>query len=153
VDNSYRASSCSKPMSESTVVSSKLLLGLSNRISAMAKNTTTDTLIDNLLYLKRLRGDSVYAIGKRAKMSPRTVSNILAREQEKVSIEQTDALAKAYGLEGWHLMLPNLPRDLVESPHIAKLFKNYIMATTDGRALINLVAEREASYGQEQNQK
>lgn len=108
--------------------------------------STTDRLIDNLNWLKDLRGDSVYDIGKRAKMSPRTVSNILAREQSKVSIEQADMLASAYGLEGWHLLLPNLPRDLVESPAIGRLVEDFISSSSDGRNMINMIAEREASY-------
>lgn len=133
-------------MSECTAVSSKLLLGMTNNLFTMSKNSTTHTLIDNLNYLKQLHGDSVYAIGKRAKMSPRTVSNILAREQDKVSIEQAEALASAYGLKGWHLLIDSLPRDLIESPSIAKLFGDFVAASAEGRSHINMIAEREALY-------
>lgn len=132
-------------MAEYTVESSKLLLTLRNKLLPMGKSTT-DTLIDNLTWLKDQHGDSVYSIGKRAKMSPRTVSNILAREQDKVSIEQADMLASAYSLAGWHLLLPNLPRDLVESPSIAKLFGDFVASSEEGRSHIKMVAEREASY-------
>jgi hypothetical protein len=36
---------------------------------------------------------------------------------------------------------------------IGNLFKNYIKANTDGRALINMVAEREAFYSQDNSKK
>lgn len=121
------------------------MLTLRNKLSCMGKSTT-DTLIDNLNYLKELHGDSVYSIGKRAKMSPRTVSNILAREQDKVSIEQAEALASAYGLKGWHLLIDSLPRDLIESPSIAKLFGDFVASSEEGRTHIKMVADREASY-------
>lgn len=81
----------------------------------------------------------------RSGVSQRQISNILT-QTTSCSTETADALAKPFGLEGWHLLIPNLPLDLVHSPSIAKLVAAYIRAGQDTRDFIDSVAEREATY-------
>lgn len=89
--------------------------------------------------------DSTYTLGKRAGMSQKTVHNVLAG-RHKVSVESADKLAGAYGLAGWHLLLPGLPKDLLESKSISNLYNSYLSASKEGREMIDRVADREAEY-------
>ena len=90
-------------------------------------------------------GDSTYTLGARAKMPQRTVHNIIAREQ-KVSIDAAEQLAKACGLNGWQMILADLPADLLTSPALAKLYRDYCAASQEGREHIAMTAEREARF-------
>lgn len=75
-------------------------------------------------------------------VSQRSISNILRQEQSP-SVEVADALAKPFGLEGWHLILPNLPLDLVHSRSIANLVSAYTKGTDATRTFLDSIADRE----------
>lgn len=86
-------------------------------------------------------------LSRRSGVSQKSISNILNPETAQVpSIETAEKLAKPFGLEGWHLIMPNLPEDLISSPSIEKLFTSYISSSEEGRKMIDAVAQREAEY-------
>jgi transcriptional regulator with XRE-family HTH domain len=109
------------------------------------KRDTRKVVIDNIQMLMSIAGDSQHALAKKLGWKQSTISNILSG-RHNISIEKADAIAQAYGLEGWHLLLRGLPRDLHESETISALFTNYLKSSSTGRTNINRVAEMEARY-------
>lgn len=79
-------------------------------------------------------------------VSQRQISNIL-QMTTTCSVETADALALPFGLEGWHLLLPRLPLDLVHSPSIGRLVKAYTEASDIVRAYFDTIAIREGKDG------
>lgn len=112
---------------------------------AKKKTSTVENFANNLRLLMRLGGLNQTELAKKSGVSQKTISNILNNGQNP-TIETADLLAAAFGLEGWHLIMPNLPTDLVSSPTIEALFNSFLGASTGGREMIIKVAEREAEY-------
>ena len=129
--------------------STKVLPGVYN-VCGMAKRPPRlqprETLIDNLRFLMRQEKLSEDALGKRAGLSQKAINNIL-NGKSAPSIDTLDKIAVAFGLQGWHLIVPNLPTELLNSPSIEKLYRSFATASPEGRELIERVAEREAQYG------
>ena len=109
-------------------------------------------VIDNIKKLMRLRGDSIRDLAERSNIHKSTIGNLLSG-RHKISVEAADAIARAYGLEGWHLLMPNLSDDLIQSPTISRLVQSYVAADDKGREHICHVAEREAAYSQNKPEK
>lgn len=102
-----------------------------------------DNLRANLAMLVDKKGWSIEELARRSHVSSRMIHFIL-KDERTASIEIAEKLARAFGLEGWHILMPNLERDLVDSPTISRLFNGYQKASSDGRALIDQVVTREA---------
>jgi transcriptional regulator with XRE-family HTH domain len=111
---------------------------------AIKRPATRDTLARNLLALMREAGWNQVELSKRSGVSQRQISNIL-RQDTGCSVEHADALAKAFGLQGWHLIMPTLRKDL-EAGAISLLVDRYASASSEGRAAIDRVAELESRY-------
>jgi len=109
----------------------------------MKKKTTTETLASNLRHLMDFSGFTITELVKRSGVSRRTIAYILKAENS-TSIETAEALAKPFGLEGWHLIMHNLPHDLKASKSLNSLISNYIGSSSEGQNMIDLMAEREA---------
>lgn len=109
------------------------------------KPSTKEVFANNLRHLMRLTGWTQTELAKHSGISQKSISNILSGSQAP-TIETAESLAQAFGLEGWHLIMPGLPSDLVSSPSIEKLMKNFASASTEGRKMISIIAEREAAY-------
>lgn len=111
------------------------------------KTSTAENFVANLRFLMRLNDISQTTLAKKSGVSQKSISNILNGNQIP-SIEMAEQLAAAFGLEGWHMIMPNLPDDLRSSSALSKLYKGFIKATPEGRKHIEMVAEREAAYSQ-----
>lgn len=109
------------------------------------KKPTDQVVIENLKILMEMRGDTTYSLAKRSGVPQGTVSRIILGKN-KISVENADKLAAAYGLDGWHLLLRNLSGDLLGSPRVEKLYERYLAASEEGRNYIDAVAERESKY-------
>jgi transcriptional regulator with XRE-family HTH domain len=92
----------------------------------------------------RRHGFTQVVLARKAGISQRTISNLLNPESHSPTLESVDAAAAAFGLEGWHLIMPGLLDDLENSGRIAALVEAYVQSSPDGRDLIQKVAEREA---------
>ena len=109
--------------------------------------TTRESFVRNLRYLMSMADMSQAELSRRSKVSQKTISNILSSEKNQVpSIETADMLAKPFGLEGWHLIMPNLPEDLISSTSVERLLTSYVSSSEEGRKVIDSIAEREAEY-------
>lgn len=134
-----------------TVLSNHYWFTAGSIISGMKKKQTTrDIVIANTRMLMELAGDSEHSLGRKIGKRQSSISNMLSG-RHRISLEMAELVANAYGLEGWHLLLKDLPRDLRESKTISRLFHDYLHSSPKGRELINMVADREAHYGRDSN--
>lgn len=106
---------------------------------------TRETLARNLAALMAETGWNQVELSRRSGVSQRQISNIL-RQETGCSIEHADAIAKAFGLHGWHLIMPTLRRD-IETGALTRLVDRYASSSVEGRAAIDRVAELESRYG------
>lgn len=111
----------------------------------MAKHSTKQILAKNLTFLMSQAGHSQHELAKRSGVSQKTISNIL-RQEQAAAVEMAEKLAAAFGLEGWHIIMPNLPTDLLAAKSMEALYASYIAASIEGRANIERIAEMEAKY-------
>lgn len=75
-------------------------------------------------------------------VSQRQISNILS-QSTSCSVETADALAKAFKLHGWHLLLPTLPADLERSASLQRLVEAYMHSGAATRDYLDSIADRE----------
>jgi transcriptional regulator with XRE-family HTH domain len=111
---------------------------------AIKRPATRETLARNLRALMDEAKWNQVELSKRSGISQRQISNIL-RQETGCSIEHADAIAKAFGLQGWHLIMPTLRRE-IETGALARLVDRYAQASVEGRAAIDRVAELESRY-------
>jgi transcriptional regulator with XRE-family HTH domain len=111
---------------------------------SVKRPATRDTLAINLTMLMAEARWNQVELAKRSGVSQRQISNIL-RKESGCSVEHADALAKAFGLQGWHLIMPSLPAD-VRNGAIPALLQRYAAATAEGRKAIDRVAELESRF-------
>lgn len=119
--------------------------GANGYVEVVKRQTTTDTLVTNLRLLMQEAKLGKDVLAKRSGVSERMIAYILSKER-KPTIEIADSLAKPFGLNGWQLLIPNLPVELAKAGKISKLVENYAQASDTGREYIDHVAEKEAEY-------
>jgi len=112
------------------------------------KLTTTEAVAKNLRRLMEVYNLSQPQVAKKAGVSQRTVSNILNAANEP-GIEKINKIARAFGLQGWQLQMPNIPDDLLSSGVVPKVMDALMKATPEGREMIQRLAEREAHYSKQ----
>jgi len=106
---------------------------------------TAATVASNIQWLKEASGDTYRDIEKRCGVGHSIIQRIVTGERSP-TIDQAEAIASAYGLEGWHLLLPNLPHDVAQTKTLSSLVESYIKSSQAGRDNISRVAEFEARY-------
>lgn len=112
----------------------------------MAKNSLPRaTLARNLSYLMDKHQLSCAALAKRSGVSAKTINN-MTNTRYNVTLDSVDAVARAFGLSGWHLIMPNLPADLIESRSLENLVTRYAGLPAEGRDQVERTADREAEY-------
>jgi len=109
-------------------------------ISSDAKPTRV-TLSANLRLLMEAADMSQMELSRQSKIPQRTISNML-NGKHSVSLDAVNAVAEVFGLTGWHIIMPNLPADLVGSPSIAKIVRAYINASPEDRRLLDMLSSR-----------
>lgn len=113
----------------------------------MARRTPPrDSLIRNIDYLMRAEKLSEAALAKRSGIAQKTINNI-RNGISAPTLDTIEALAAAFNLSGWHIIMPGLPEELIAGKSIERLCRAYVAASEKGRSYIDHVAEREATYG------
>ena len=92
-----------------------------------------------------LRGWTELELAKRCGLGKKTINN-LVNERHPPNIETTDAIARAFGLWGWQLLMPSLPKDLESDGTLGRLITAYKDSSAEGPKIILQIAEREATY-------
>lgn len=121
------------------------MLAIFPRFDVASPPNTKEIISSNLRALIDLHQWSERVLAEKSKVAQKTVNKILNQESSP-SAETIEKLAKAFGLNGWQLMLPNMPTDLLESPSLQVLFDNYASSSGAGREYINRIAAKEAAY-------
>lgn len=103
---------------------------------------TFNSVAKNLKALMDGAGMNQSELARQSGISQRHISDIL-KGNTQCTVPVTNSLAAPFGLTGWHLLLPDLPTDLVASPAIAKLVEAYIKADAAGREFLDAAGERE----------
>ncbi len=109
---------------------------------AKARPSTKDTVPGNLRRLMEVRHWSQVKLAQESGVSQTHISAIL-RGDSSCTVEMADMLAKPFNLNGWHLLIPNLPDELVNSPSLNRIVQAYIGANTDGREFLDAAVDRE----------
>lgn len=108
----------------------------------MIRPNTADTVVTNIKYLLEECKWSVARLEAESGVPRRTIYSILNRERTP-GIDTADDIAKAFGLDGWHLLKPNLRYDLAKNGHLDKMIDAYNTATEMTRDYVDMVLERE----------
>lgn len=102
---------------------------------------TQQTLIDNLKMLMKLRGWNPRELSEASGVSPRMVAYILTGDRIP-SIEIADELARAFGLDGWLLIHPSLPRDIKQSARLRAIIEKWSDMSDADRDLVEQIIIR-----------
>ncbi len=113
----------------------------------MDRGSTVENLARNLAFLLKNSGMSYRDVATKTggRVSPKTVGNMVNRVGAP-TIDNVELVAQVFGLNGWHLISPNLVSDLTTGTSISRLHAAYLRADEAGRRHIERVAEREAEY-------
>jgi transcriptional regulator with XRE-family HTH domain len=104
----------------------------------------------NLTALMLRRDWAQAQLAAKSGVSQRHISNVL-RKKTSCSVQSLEALAGAFGLPGWLLLIEDLEVELMDSPSIPRLVKHFSSAGPDGRDLVSRQAERESVHNLEKN--
>lgn len=107
-----------------------------------------DNLATNVRFLMADRGWNQVQTAKKAGVSQKSVSNILNRRKD-AQLSVIEKLATAFGLSAWHLILPDLDKEIIGNGRVDRLLLDYMRASASGRDIISRIAEHEANYGEE----
>jgi transcriptional regulator with XRE-family HTH domain len=110
---------------------------------APKRPSTREALSKNLRTLMTIRDWTQVQLAEKSGVSQTMISSVLA-ERSGCSVETADALAHAFGLTGWHLLMPGLTEDLLKSKAVQKLLESYVNASPEGQTLIDAMATRES---------
>ena len=111
---------------------------------------TRKILARNVTLLMEHHQHNQTVLAKRARISQRTVSNIVNPDNpHDPQLSKVDAIAKVYNLETWHLLIPDAPLDLLLNSRIEKIVCNYLQSSEMGRDMITRVSDREAEVAYE----
>ncbi len=109
---------------------------------------TLNTLAQNIRMLMKHYQQSQEALAKKTGISQKTICNMInpGATKKGPAIDNVTAIAKAYGLETWHLLVPNQPIETLLSKSIEKLIDNYTLVSNEGRQNLDRISEREVHY-------
>ena len=105
---------------------------------------TREILSRNLRALMDRHEMSERALSQSSGVSQGQINNIL-NQRSACSVETAESLGNVFGLTGWHLLLHNLPDDLLSSPTISKMVEAYLRMNGEGRELVDALIRREIS--------
>ena len=114
----------------------------------MPKTAVQDVLLANIRALIAENEDSTYSLAKRSGLAQSTISNILSG-RHNIAVAKLEAIAGAYGLEAWQLLLPDITKDSAGARQLSSLVQDFLHTSATGREYITRVAERESHYGNE----
>ena len=106
-----------------------------------------EVLSRNLGFLMNLRGWTQAETAKRAHVDQKVISYVL-RQAKTPGLDVVDKIAAAFGLNLWHLIMPNLPEDITSPTSIKDIYEDFFASDQEGKRLIAQLAHREAEHNQ-----
>lgn len=94
----------------------------------------------NLRLLQERSGLSNKEIARRAKVADGTIGGIL-RCSHMPGIDKVAKIARAFGLNTYHLLMPDFDPDLLQSGKFDKFYSTYLKADDTGRRVLDTNAE------------
>jgi transcriptional regulator with XRE-family HTH domain len=110
-----------------------------------AKPPPRKTLARNLRLLMDASGMNAPEVARRSGVDPKTVNNMVHGRYDPRP-EKADQVAQVFGLNGWQLLIPDLPADMLTNGQLESVIRNYVSASAEGRDSILRVAEMAAKY-------
>lgn len=107
------------------------------------KPLPAQNLRDNLRLLLKETGITTTGLAAKSGISKRMIDYILSGERG-ASIDVAESLAKAFGLNGWQLIKPNLQYDLHKSGRLEELEKKFLACEQETQDYVLSVMKREA---------
>ena len=108
---------------------------------------TRETLAANIKALLNIWKWDQKKLAEKAGVSQKTISNMVNPDSGiNPQLDNVEKVATAFGLSAWHLIIPNLPEELLRNGSLEHLAELYIRLPEDAREVINRVAERECAY-------
>jgi len=107
--------------------------------------TPRKTLAENVLKLRQHHGWSQPELARKSGIPQTTISSI-ERAVHNAGVDAIEALAAAFKVPHWMLMMPNVTVDVLLSGSMPKLMEHYAKMDEQGRNLVSMVAERESDY-------
>ena len=92
-----------------------------------AKESLKDVLATNTRALMKRRGWNQEKLGEKAGISQTHVGNVLRKEVEPTTAI-ISALSRAFGVQEWVLLYPNLPVELLDSNELPALIQTWLAA-------------------------
>ena len=110
------------------------------------------TLARNLRFLMDRYGYSEAEVARMASVSQKTVNNML-NMRSGAKLDMVDQIAHVFGLNLWHMIMPALPDEYPRLADLDALMENWHNAGDQGKEMIQMIADREASYSKSSNDK
>lgn len=115
---------------------------------AKVANNTVAAFADNVRRLMLDLGLKQEALGKRAGVSQRAISDLLnyGRLRKSPTLRTIHGISVALDVEVWTLFIADMPIDLLRGHRVSKLVENYRDAPEEGRTHVDRIAESEIRY-------
>lgn len=84
-------------------------------------------------------------VAKKSGVDPKTINNMIHGRFDPRP-EKADQVARVFGLDGWQLLIPDLPIDMLKNGKLEQLIANYVSASPEGRDSISQVAAMAAKF-------
>lgn len=107
------------------------------------RSATEQNLARNLAFLMVRKGWTQEQVAAKAGIVQKTVSNVLTGAH-KTTIETAEALGRAFGVTGWHMISPYLIKDVEGDGTLARMIDGYMFAPADAQQIVMQIVEREA---------
>lgn len=104
------------------------------------------TLATNVKRLREFHSWSQAELARRAGLGQTTISAVENPEGKSSGVDNIEALANAFSVEPWLLLVPGLPDDALKNHSFSKIVRSYAESSAEGRSNIARVAESEARY-------
>jgi len=109
----------------------------------MNQEASKSILAQNLRLLMERHGWKQTELAKRSGVSQAAISAIL-RGQKAATIDTIDAFSRAFSLNSWQLLLPQLGMEPAIADSITLVLTRFIQSSEQGRDMISRIAQREA---------
>lgn len=95
---------------------------------------------DNIRHLMKVRGDSQLRLAQRAGVSQRVVGDLMTYGKghfKNPTVRTLDALAGAYGVAPWVLLLPDMPLDNAVQDRVLSALAGYLALSERDRESVD----------------